>query len=526
MNIPPYATLIDQLEGALQRLDIQQGFSLLDKSDCHHRGLDRNDPAATTFLLTVAQWVDFGYRDVEFLNELYASFSDIPIASLRLSEFLHIRIVQGFRCLASEDHSQAAGLLGLTLACGEPAMSPHTRFVAHFWKGRAHRHAGEYQAAMTHILRAREIAIAGPHPKLAAVTRIHEAWVNFQCGERTEALRLLQEAEDELTPTRHSLFLGNILSARGRFIRRNGEYARALECFEQAIALYGNGWANHPSCARALVNAAYVKRLIALGMQTANRDGQATGAQNARYLQLCQEALHLLDRAATIYAAWKHLGGTGTLLVNIGHLHLESGDSDQAASEAAKAFQLGETKHDQILMARARILQAEVELVHAEEQIGEDLDVARHASLAVQYADEAIELATHTQNKRLLAEAYIIRARVAAEDTYQEWETAKSYVSRASDLLSKEDRDHLPNEINKLKARILRFTGIDHALRQWSDGQTGEKTFQQIQEEFAEIVIPKVWLNNGKNITKVSSLLAMSPKKVRRILRSGGLLAE
>jgi hypothetical protein len=59
-----------------------------------------------------------------------------------------------------------------------------------------------------------------------------------------------------------------------------------------------------------------------------------------------------------------HQGGTGSVLVNVGHLHLESGDIDRASTEAKKAFSLGDDKRDHILMARARTLQAAVELAN------------------------------------------------------------------------------------------------------------------------------------------------------------------
>jgi hypothetical protein len=52
----------------------------------------------------------------------------------------------------------------------------------------------------------------------------------------------------------------------------------------------------------------------------------------------------------------------------------------------------------------------------------------------------------------------------------------------------------------------------------------GQKTFQQVSEEFAEIVIPRVWLREGKKISRVAERLSISPKKVRRVLRRGGFL--
>ncbi len=74
-----------------------------------------------------------------------------------------------------------------------------------------------------------------------------------------------------------------------------------------------------------------------------------------------------------------------------------------------------------------------------------------------------------------------------------------------------------------LKARIMRATGVDEMLRAWSEGITGEKTFQEISEEFAELVIPKVWIREGKNVSRVVQRLSISPKKVRRILAKANL---
>jgi hypothetical protein len=61
-------------------------------------------------------------------------------------------------------------------------------------------------------------------------------------------------------------------------------------------------------------------------------------------------------------------------------------------------------------------------------------------------------------------------------------------------------------------------------LRAWSAGNTGEKTFQEITEEFAELVIPKVWIREGRNVSRVVKRLSISPKKVRRILANVNLL--
>ena len=112
----------------------------------------------------------------------------------------------------------------------------------------------------------------------------------------------------------------------------------------------------------------------------------------------------------------------------------------------------------------------------------------------------------------------------AANEFFQEWELARQCVSEATDLIGVGENDHLLDELAALKSRIMRASGINDTLRGWSEGMIGDKTFQQVTEEFAEIVIPKVWLREDKKISRVAESLSISPKKVRRILRNSGFL--
>jgi tetratricopeptide (TPR) repeat protein len=514
------STLVEDLERALVRCDTRSSFALLNVAFAKRPALELRGSDSMSLLLCMAQWTDLGYRDIAFLDGLTVGLPGIDRAQLTVIQFLKLKMFEAYRHLAAEELEQSIAILDLVLRIGDNLLGNHLFFLANFWKGRAHRKRGDYEQALLHISLARAAGERAKAPKLVAMTKIHESWLAFQNGERQYAFQLLDEAERALRSTGHALSLGNIESARGRFVRRSGEYTRALGHFEAAIAIYQDSCPEHPNLARALVNAAYVKRLIALDLQPRGNGGHAIGATHAKSLKLAREALDLLEQAGRIYALHHHQGGTGSVLVNAAHLHLESGDIDRASTEGRRAFDLGEEKSDQILMARAKIVLSAVELVRSEEQLGERPDVALHANLAVQYAEKAIDLALHTQNKRLLAEAYIARGMAAAADYFQGWEIAKEYAGKAGALLSRDDRDHLYKVLGDLKAKLVGATRVEETLRLWSDGQLGNKTFQQIQEEFAELVIPKVWLQSGKNVTSVSKSLSISPKKVRRILRN------
>ena len=525
---------VRSLTHALNVRHVSEGVAMLNKAESALANMTPVHPHATEVLLLLAQWVDVGYQNQHLLDSLLEKFPLECRRKLTVEDFLRVRMAEGFRALSAEEVDRAIDAFEFILRAEREASDERLATLAHFWKGRAHRKKGEYETALREIVSARELAQKNRElTMLTAVIQIHESWVLFQKGLRKEALRLLAHAETALKDTDHYLALGNIESARGRIVRRSGEYLKALEHFDRAIAIYSSGDPDHRNLARTLVNSAYVKRLLALqlrkrideGTRKAKRLGlNDPTALRTRYQQLCSEAMAQLRRARNIYALHGHSAGIGTVIVNSGSLHLDSGDIDRAAREALEAYRIGQEKNDHILMARARVLQAAAENAKVEEQLGEDVDTALHADHAKAFSEEALVLARHTQNRRLLAGAYIARGTTAANDFFQEWDLARRCANEAANLMGAGENDHLADELAALKSQITQASGVNDRLRVWSEGVLGDKTFQQVTEEFAEIVIPKVWLREDRKISRVAQSLSISPKKVRRILRNAGLL--
>jgi len=531
--------LVAKLDGLLLERRVAEGFALLDGSNPDLIQLKPSQQDAASLVVRIAQWVDLGYRDVDFLRELLQRFPPDVRGRMTLRAYLQLRMAEAFCAMGEEDLDGAIGLLDFVLKAEHELGDQRLAAIAHFWKGRSHRKKGEYDEATKHVVTGRSLMQAIPAPRLAAVIEIQESWLLFQQGKLDEALRLLEEAQGQLATTDDALSLGNIESARGRMERQAGRYAEALEHFANAVELYARRDPNHRNLARALVNTASVKRLIALqlrkridaraeslqpGRREASSRAPSVAGALARYTQICTEALQELQRAGAIYSLHRYYGGIASVLVSTGYLHLDSGNIELGVSEALKAYELAHDKNDHIHMARARTLQCMAENARVDEQLGEDADAAVHANNARLYAEEAVHWAELTQNRRLAAEAYVARGLMFANDFFQEWEEAKRCADQASALLGAEDRDHLWEDLMALKARILRASSIDETLRAWSEGMLGDKTFQQVTEEFAEIVIPKVWQREGRKVSKVSSRLSISPKKVRRVLRNVGLM--
>lgn len=534
--------LIHDLSRALALRRVHHGITLLDRTEDQWSRLTPKHPCATETLLLLAQWVDIGYRDHHLLDALLERFSGECRRKLPLENYLRLRMVEAFRALCVEEVDVAIETLDLVLRAEPEPPDEQRMMLARFWKGRAHRKKGEYELAVKEITLARELSQKDrENAMFTSVIQIHESWLLFQKGLRKAALQLLSRAEATLKDTDHYLALGNIESARGRIVRRSGEYAKALEHFDRAIEIYSSGNPNHRNLARTLVNAAYVKRLLALQLRRkidsrpriTNRERTegrtAPNAFNptplrARHEQLCREAIQQLHRAREIYSLSGHSGGLGAVIVNSGHLHLDRGDIDRASQEAVEGYRIGLEKNDHILMARSLVLQTATENAKIDEQLGEDVDIALHANKAKQFSEDALALAKHTQHRRLLAAAYIARGMTAANEFFQDWELAKRCASEATDLIGAGENDHLLDDLAALKSHIVQASGINDTIRGWCEGLLEGKTFQQVTEEFAEIVIPKVWMREGRKISRVAACLSISPKKVRRILSNTGSL--
>jgi tetratricopeptide (TPR) repeat protein len=515
----PRDSLAARLENALVQREVRAAFALFDSAFKENSSLSPAKPSDFDLLVLLAQCVDLGYRSVDFFSEQLVAFETHDPSKLTAGEYFRLKLAQAFRMIATRRAAEAHEQLSALIEIGLPLLTPPLRFLAHFLNGRALRQVGDFQSALEEIHHARAEASAMQAEKLSAVVKIHESWLVFHKGERRFAFDLLDQAEEILRPTEHALSLGNIEAARGRFIRHSGQYAKALIHFERAIEIYGPSYASHPNLARALVNAAYIKRLMTL--ETNPGPGvRTTAASHARTLRTAQEAMQLLERAEKIYALHQHQAGAGSVLINRAHIKLETGDIQSAIETAEAACHLAAEKQDAPLLVRARILQAYTQMACSDEEIDEPLTPFSPAQRALELAHDAVSLAVGGQHRQLLAAAYITRGLASADPSIADWSGALSDAEKAQELLDRNDHDHLIRELNRLRRKIAQSQGTAVTLQRWLDGDFKGKTFQQVEEEFAQLVIPRVWNKLNRSVARVAKELSVSPKKVRRALEN------
>jgi tetratricopeptide (TPR) repeat protein len=537
-----YGELLRQLREDIAYRRLDSGMRCLEANRSLIGSLAPTRKSAGVLLGYLAQWVDIGFEGPQLIKRLLPRFPKDSRAALPLLDYLHLRMAEGLVAMVEEDFERAIGHFAFVESVEEEVRDREMLAISNFWIGRCLRSQGRYDDALSYTVKARELAQELGYGQMAAVMQVLESWLAFQKGKLQEAARTLQEAEAALSQTDDWVNRGNIQSAYGRIARREARYERALEYFEKAMAEYAKRNLRHPNLARSLVNMASAERLMRLqlrkkmdaaaasrkasgGRETSAADtAKAMAEARKQFARLREKALEQLQAAGAIYQGQGNHRGMGAVHILRGFLCLDSGELDSAGSEAAEAFLHGEQKADYILMARARILQSIVENAKFDEQIEEASGANQHAQLAHDFARDAVEFAKHTQNRRLLARAHVCQGMTFANDFFDNVEAARQCCDAAAALLKPQGPDYIWDDLQELKARILRRGPVETVLREWSQGLVGDKTFQQITEDFAHIIIPKVWEREDRKVSRVAARLSISPKKVRRILRAAGLL--
>jgi hypothetical protein len=200
---------------------------------------------------------------------------------------------------------------------------------------------------------------------------------------------------------------------------------------------------------------------------------------------------------------------------------LEMGELDLAAEEAMAAYSAAESRLDFILMASARNLQCMVENARVEEEVEGWAD---HAVASHDYARESVELANYTQDRRLLASVYTWYGLTLSNAFFNSWDRAREAMELAATHLEPGVRDYIWEDFQLLKKRLSESVMLEPKLMQWAQGQVGNKSFRELEQDFADLVIPRVWDQEKKKVSRAASRLSISPRKVRRVLSRLGLL--
>lgn len=529
--------LVSRLKVDIESWRVGDGIALLQTHSASLKSLSPDEKQAPFLIGYLAQWVDLGFEDIGTVKRVLARFSPTLRRELPLTHYVHLCMADALVAMEQREYDRAILHLETVLSLRHEIRNRELEVMSSFWLGKCHMRMGYLDNAISHVVKARDLAAEmGWHGMSAAIQVLHSDLIS-QAGKSNESLRLLRTTEVIAFQSDDYLTRGNVHSTRARIARRKGKFEEALQFYQKAICEYKKRNLKHPHLTRALLEMGYIKRAIALKLQgQADREvahrhvvrpGSANHAgrkQRLRIEVLRKESRTHLAEAAVRYKSESDTRGIGIVLINCSRLDLDSGQLDLAATQAAEAFQLANETNDYVLKVRARAIESMVENAKFDEQIDDGSDPGHHALLAYQLASEAVDFAREMPSPGLLAGALIAKGMILANDYFSDRDGARLCADEATRLLRTRGESYVCSDLELVKARINQMAGIDDVVREFSHCNLENRTFQEITEEFAAIVIPKIWKNEGRKISRVVERLSISPKKVRRILCSVGLL--
>jgi tetratricopeptide (TPR) repeat protein len=532
---PISSGMLSALRADIDSRRIEHGMNLLTNMTCIIDSFDPSVENAAAFLGILAEWSDLGFGNLDSVKRLIASYDVQRRSKLPIYEYIPLRMAEGMVAMTEEMFDRAIDHFSIVLKLAEEVSAWDILAIVNYWTARCERKKGQHENALIRVRKAREVQSAHGHIQNEVPARMLESLILFENGNSKQALSGLREAEVILSQTDDYLTRGNIQSTYGHFFERELRFGQAIEHYMHAIQQFRKGESEGVHVARTIVDMSFARIQMARrlrqsieGYPDQRRDEPQTPPRASFLKELSGLYVIIvkdLDYAAGIYTRSPNPRGTARVHLYRGYLYLDMGKLDFAAQEAGLAYFAAESKHDFILMASGRNLQCMIENARVEDEIE---GWTEHAVASQDYARDAVELASNTQNRRLLAAVYtwygltFSNGFFGAQDRMRD--SAREAMDKAALYLEPGVRDYIWEDFQVLKRRLSESTTLAPKLMQWAHGEVGEKTFRQLEEDFADLVIPKMWEQENRKISRVASRLSISPRKVRRVLTRLGLM--
>jgi tetratricopeptide (TPR) repeat protein len=525
--------LLTALRADIDSRQIDHGTQLLASCTNIIESFDPSVENAAAFLGILAEWIDLGFGNLGLVKKLIGTYGKHVRTKLTVLEYIPLRMAEGMVAMSTERLDSAIEHFSVVLQLARETDAWDVLAITNYWVARCQRKKGQYTEALAHLKKALDFQSAHGHAQNEVPARVLQSLILFEQGDIKQALAGLREAESILSAADDYVARGNIQSTYGRIFERELRFGQAIEHYARAITEYQKRDSRHVNVARTIADMSFTRILVARDLrrnietypdQQKNAPGSPTRAARVKELSnLYATILADLDQAAEIYSQQPNARGIARVWLYRGYLNLDMGKLDLASDAASEAFKAAESKHDYILLASARNLQCMIDNARVDEEVEGWI----HYAVASQdYAREAVELANNTQNRRLLAIVHTWEGLTLSNSFFRARDKAREALERAASYIEPGVRDHIWQDFQILRKRLLENASLEPKLLQWAHGEIGEKTFRQLEEDFADLVIPRLWEEEKRKVSRVASRLSVSPRKVRRVLTRLGLMDE
>ena len=139
-------SILARLRDDLASRRINSGIEWLESHRPLLCALNPSQKSAAALLGYLAQWVDIGFDQPLLVKELLSRFPQDVRAALPLSDYLHIRMAEGFVAMSAEDFESAIRHFETVLSFENEIQDKEPMAIANFWIGRCQRRMGRSTA--------------------------------------------------------------------------------------------------------------------------------------------------------------------------------------------------------------------------------------------------------------------------------------------------------------------------------------------------------------------------------------------
>ena len=330
--------------------------------------------------------------------------------------------------------------------------------AAHYFSAMVLARLGFYEAAAEANRQGCRIAERYDWLETIAAFEAQRAWLLFQDGYHREALELVEAARPILRDANDHGALGDLNFCAGRISKREGRDAAAIEYLNAAIAEYTKFDKEQPAVGRSHLRLASIKLDMAGHLL---EHGYALHRVSIH--KLWRQVGEHLQTADEIFERHGQQRGRADVQVVRAALAVDRGDHRNGERCALDAYRQGQKLGDSVVIGRAAVELCRLSWVASEHSSQEEVPgMAAHKAL--DWADQAVDHAGRTQNRRLTAKAHIWRGlvlsgaffsnRVAAAECRRKADGLLRPKGAAEDQAESVRRDNVRRGFDLLTARL------------------------------------------------------------------------
>lgn len=439
------------------------------------------------------------------------------------------------------------------------------------------RKRGCYAEGLLEIRRAHRLAEKANLLEIAADFMVTEAWFHLQRNKPDAAALLYDRAEPVLVSTGDHRRLGDIWSARGRSLLREGRLGKAADRYKTSLSYYRECPIRHRGFDRTLLNLARVEileaRQLRLQMHEVRRrlkgttlatydllavsmerfthflqnhrgetfsceqlqvevpklcdlDRRLHNRNNQQHDVLVQKRAGLLQQAAQHLAEVRQLNnnrteggafrGLSREMVIRGYLHIEERNWPAALKLAKDTFALGEKYRSTIVQTRAKIVET---MAYVQQRWHPAEAASDTVALALESGAQAANLSKGLQEKRIIVKALTWSGLAQLSECPPNIAGARATVGAIEEqmVFSMPD-DYVTEDADMLKRITERVAGLkDEFLSRLAEVLKNEVSWEEARETVLDLLIERRLRQNRYLVARVVGELKIHPRRVRPV---------